>query len=202
MSLILAEAKIALLNCIHRQFGPARQRVAHISGYKSGDSPGTDLLSMVDGKGTVIGEVSRPEAHRNGVLHASVHLMLFDLQQRVLIQQRGDRKESSPGKLAQSVGGHVAAGEKTGETIVRECREELGIWLEHFGRVATYLYVSNSGKNQEFVHLFRGICAGPITPNFSELNWAAFFKLNDLKALAQAKPGLFSPSLLRDLSYF
>jgi isopentenyldiphosphate isomerase len=194
------KAKIAYLNLKSHLARRTRRPRPHLSGYQSGQSPETDILIVTDDKGRAVGKVNRKQAHAEGVLHACVHLLLFDpTGKQIIVQRRGLNKDSSPGKLSQSVGGHVGAGFSPEETLAKESREELGICPQLFRLMTVFPYESNMKKNQEVVFLFSGTYGGPLYPNFTELEWAAYLSFNGIKALAQEEPQRFAPSFLQDL---
>ena len=194
------KAKIAYLNLKSRLERKNRRPKPLLSGYQSGYSPETDILLATDHKGAPVGVVDRKQAHTNGVLHACIHLLLFDpTGKQIIVQRRGKNKDSSPGKLSQSVGGHVGADLSPEETVGKESLEELGIRPQLFRWVSTYPYESNQRMNQEVVFLYRGTYGGPLYPNLSELEWAGYFNYQGIKALAQQESSLFAPSFREDL---
>ncbi|MFA4831579.1 MAG: NUDIX domain-containing protein [Patescibacteria group bacterium] len=194
------KARIAYLNLTSK----ARIQRPHVSGYVCGDSPATDLLAVVDNAGQVAGCVNRRDAHANGIRHATVHLLLFNSRGNLLVQMRSPKKDGSPGKLSQSVGGHVPFGLAPTKVLEKEAFEELGVRTECLKLVIThptYLYSSNGGKNQELVSLFTGNYDGPVYPNYTEVAWAAFFGLAGLNALYKSEPAKFAPSFIEDLRH-
>jgi isopentenyl-diphosphate Delta-isomerase len=78
--------------------------------------------------------IPKAEAHRTGAWHRAAHLWLLTPQGEVLLQKRADAKDNWPGWWDVSVAGHVAAGETSIETVIRETREELGLEISE----ATY----------------------------------------------------------------
>ncbi len=70
----------------------------------------------------------RDEIHQRGMWHASVHIWIID-EDRALIQQRSEKKESYPGYWDVAAAGHVRAGETPVQTAIRETREEIGLSL-------------------------------------------------------------------------
>ena len=46
-----------------------------------------ETFDVVDRSDTVIGQASREEVHRDGLLHRSAHLLVFDGSGRVLLQK-------------------------------------------------------------------------------------------------------------------
>ena len=88
------------------------------------------MFDIVDFEDKVIGRASREEVHRQGFLHRSAHLLVFDEQGRVLLQKRSIEKDTFPERWDSSVSGHVDSGEHYDECIVREAKEEIGLDLE------------------------------------------------------------------------
>ena len=69
-----------------------------------------EIFDIVDVEDKVIGRASREEVHRQGFLHRSTHLLVFDDKGRVLLQKRSIEKDTFPGKWDSSVSGHVDSG--------------------------------------------------------------------------------------------
>ena len=87
-----------------------------------------EKFPLVDEEGNVIGSATRGECHNGSrLLHAVVHLHVFNSKGEVYLQRRPDWKDIQPGKWDTSVGGHIDLGETPELALVREVREELGI---------------------------------------------------------------------------
>lgn len=88
-----------------------------------------DILNEDGSKSGLVRE--RGVAHREGSLHATVHMWIVRPNQKsgydVLLQKRSAIKDSNPGSYDISSAGHVAAGDDCLESAVREMEEELGI---------------------------------------------------------------------------
>ena len=103
---------------------------------------------------------TKPDVHRDGDWHRSVHVWIVARDGRVLIQQRSLRKENHPGLWDVSAAGHVSAGESPVESAVREVEEELGLRIEprELQHVATIResHVLNEGRyiDNEFHEVF------------------------------------------------
>lgn len=70
---------------------------------------------------------TRDECHQYGLWHRGVYAFIINKEGKVLLQKRSGRKKLWPNKWDVSVGGHVQAGELGRQTLIRECKEELGI---------------------------------------------------------------------------
>src|SRR5262249_48180432 len=85
-------------------------------------------LDVVDEKGITIGEAPRGLAHRIGLRHRTVYVMIVSPDGKLLLQQRAAGAGSSERRLDISVGGHVRAGETDmRQSVSREMEEELAI---------------------------------------------------------------------------
>ncbi|WP_088342373.1 NUDIX hydrolase [Robiginitalea sediminis] len=69
----------------------------------------------------------KSEAHQNGWYHPTVHIWFYSPRGEILLQKRGDDKDTYPGLWDVSVAGHIGAGESTHSAALREIQEEIGL---------------------------------------------------------------------------
>ena len=87
-----------------------------------------ELFPLVDEDGRVTGKATRGECHNGSrLLHAVVHLHVFNSKGELYLQKRPEWKDIQPGKWDTAVGGHIDYGETPEQALQREVREELGI---------------------------------------------------------------------------
>ncbi len=86
-----------------------------------------EMLNIVDENGMILGEASREEIHKKGLLHREVHVWLYTPDGKVIFQRRAMTKDTFPGLLDASVGGHVELGMDFADTALKELEEETGI---------------------------------------------------------------------------
>lgn len=86
-----------------------------------------EKLDIVDEDDNVIGQDTRENIHKNGLLHREIHVIIYNDRGGILFQKRSETKETYPGLLDISVGGHVDLGESYEETAIKELEEESGI---------------------------------------------------------------------------
>jgi len=86
-----------------------------------------ELLLIVDKDDNVIGSEIRSIVHKKKLFHRSIHVLIFNLEEKIYLQKRGLMKDESPGLWACSVSGHVDYGETYDEACIREIEEEVGI---------------------------------------------------------------------------
>ena len=84
-----------------------------------------ELFDVIDEDGNKTGQVKeRGVAHRDGTLHATVHIWIVRPNQEsgydVLLQKRSECKDSNPGAYDISSAGHVSAGDELMESALRE----------------------------------------------------------------------------------
>ena len=120
-----------------------------------------ESIDVLDATGAFAGRIkSKPDVHRVGDWHRSVHVWIVAGDGRVLIQRRSPRKENHPGLWDVSAAGHISAGESPVESAIREVEEELGLRIEprELQHVATLSesHVLNGGKylDNEFHEIF------------------------------------------------
>ncbi len=78
--------------------------------------------------------VWKSEAHRRGLWHRCIHCWIFGVdtgtgEPHLLVQRRSATKDTWPGYLDLTVGGHLAAGEEPLDGL-REVEEELGLRVD------------------------------------------------------------------------
>ena len=87
-----------------------------------------EKFDILNERGEFTGKVAtREECHRDGLWHRAVYGFVIDRNSNVLLQKRSSNKKLWPNKWDVTVGGHVDSGEFGMDTIIRECKEELGI---------------------------------------------------------------------------
>lgn len=72
--------------------------------------------------------INKAAAHRLGVWHSAIHLLIVNKDKtKVIFQKRASNKDLYPNMWDISVGGHISSGEEDTEAVKRELKEELGI---------------------------------------------------------------------------
>lgn len=158
-----------------------------------------ELFPIVDEEGTVIGQATRGECHNGSrLLHAVVHLHVFNAQGEVYLQKRPEWKDIQPGKWDTAVGGHIDYGETPEQALRREVREELGITdftPEFIGK-----YVFDSLRERELVYVNRTTYDGLIQPSASELDGGRFWSIQEIsEAMGQ---DILTPNFEREFEKF
>lgn len=106
--------------------------------------------------GSVIQRVDRDVAHELGLRHCSVHLCLFATtgeRREVLLQRRAAHMSLYPGMVSLAVTGHPQSPDMRRE-VLRECSEELGLWLDPSELTGWGTFQRKAGTDREVVALF------------------------------------------------
>lgn len=85
-----------------------------------------ELVDKFDKRRNSLGKTSERYEKFDGEYKQSMHVWIRNDKGEFLIQKRSETKKVFPGMWS-ITGGGVEAGEKTSDTVVRECKEELGI---------------------------------------------------------------------------
>ena len=125
-----------------------------------------------------IGEVSKEEAHKKGILHRAFSVFLYH-DDKILLQQRAFHKYHSGGKWANTCCSHPMS-----ENIIEEAKirliEETGIRCDSLTEIFTFNYFSQYAEDlfeYEIDHVLIGEYDGNFKINRDEVNdmkWISF----------------------------
>jgi isopentenyldiphosphate isomerase len=134
----------------------------------------------------------KSEAHKNGWFHATVHIWLFTLDKKILLQKRAHTKKVFPGIWDISVAGHIVAGEEVLEAAKREIFEEIGLQLhdKELIKIGTRIHQvshENGIQDNEHHHIFIAELKASISQLTMQEEEVAGLELWDLTVLKQTK---------------
>jgi len=86
-------------------------------------------LEIVDDEDHIIGRAPYAQIHSEGLLHREVHVWFVTSSGEIIFQHRDKNKETFPGLLDATVGGHVEEGDSYETTALKETLEETGLTL-------------------------------------------------------------------------
>lgn len=123
--------------------------------------PDNRILNVVDENDNVIGETTREEIHARGLLHREVHVWLYNKKGEIFFQLRAKDKDTFPGLLDASIGGHVEIGDSYEKTAVKEAKEETGlhIYPNNLKFVATIRHIAHDEVTGKINNVIRKIYA-------------------------------------------
>ena len=125
-----------------------------------------------------------------GCYRLVIHVCLFNPKGEMLIQKRRKEKNTWPGKWDFSCGGHVTAGETSGEAAEREMREELGIALS-FRETRPVLTVPFDEGFDDVYFVESDLSLSYLTLQADEVEEAAW--ASEERILAMIEEGIFIP---------
>lgn len=143
-----------------------------------------EIFDVVDQDDQVVGQASRKEVHQRGLLHRSVHILIFNSKGELFLQKRSMAKDENPGYWDTSAAGHVDAGEGYDNCAHRELAEELGIKvdLKEIGQ-----FSACPETYSEHVRVYTGTSDDRIVINQDEIEEGRFWIFEDIeKAILDA----------------
>jgi isopentenyl-diphosphate delta-isomerase type 1 len=160
--------------------------------YNSAD----ELLAVVNERDEEIGAERRCVIHEQRMLHRAAHVLVFDNDGRLLIQQRSTLKDRYP--LAwECVGGHLGPGETYEAAAVREVEEELGFRPSGVRFLCKVPACDETG--QEFIEVFRTLADGLLRPDKSEIVATEWTTLEAVRTEVRTSARPYSPTFLHTL---
>jgi isopentenyldiphosphate isomerase len=151
-----------------------------------------ELLDIVDDADVVIGQEFRTVVHQRGLQHRGVHIFLVTPENRLLVQQRGRQRETSPLALDCSVSEHVKAGESYRKAALRGLAEEMGIRNPNI-HVLIKFKMDYGPNDREISQLYEGR-VDPAQVRFDpvEVERIECYSLDELEELIRNDQGAFS----------
>lgn len=149
-----------------------------------------EMFEIVDEAGSVIGRAARSACHGDpGLIHQSVHVLVFNRAGALFLQERSAGKDVEPGKWDTSVGGHLQPGEASEAAARREMMEELGVAPRELTFLHRYLY--RSPMETELVWTYVTGHDGPFVLQSDELEDGRFWDISEIDA--NLGRGIFTP---------
>ena len=135
-----------------------------------------DMLILVDGLDRVVGEASKEQAHRKGLLHRAFSVVLVDRFEgtlKILLARRAEGKYHSAGLWANSCCSHPRVGEQTMSAACRRVEEELGLRDVSLVEISAFCYrapLSDGIVEFEYDHVYLGGAKGTLWPDPTEVS--------------------------------
>ena len=130
-----------------------------------------DEVILVDADDRPLGTMGKLEAHRQGLRHRAISVIVRDRDNRLLLQQRAAGKYHSGGLWTNTCCSHPRPGEATHDAALRRLAEEMGFScpLTHLFTAHYRASVSDELIEDEVVHVFGGRFDGTPDPDPHEV---------------------------------
>ena len=147
-----------------------------------------ELIDVINEKNEVIDIEKKSVVLEKNLLRRVVHIMIFNKENKILMQKRGNVKPS-PGKWTSSASGHVSSGEDYFSAAKRELKEEIGIDvpLKFDG-----YFRGNPPASNVIGALFTGNYDGKFKVDNNEVESIQLFDIDSLKIAIRNNPNIFS----------
>jgi isopentenyl-diphosphate delta-isomerase len=148
-----------------------RKAEARNDGLRLSADTSADDVVLVDADDRAVGTMPKLEAHRRGLLHRAISVVVRDGGGRLLLQQRAVGKYHSGGLWTNTCCSHPRPGEAAAEAAARRLVEEMGFAcsLTPLFQMRYRAPVSNGLVEHELVHVLGGQFDGAPDPNPREV---------------------------------
>ena len=154
-----------------------------------------EIFDVVNERDEVIGQQTRNEVHRLGLMHRAAHVLVFNASGRLFLQKRSMTKDRQAGLWDSSASGHVDAGEDYDACALRELREEIGLQLGAAPKRVFKLAACDE-TDQEHVWVYRCEAEGPFRLHPEEIERGGWFAPEEITRWMAERPQEFASALL------
>ena len=157
-----------------------------------------DNVIWVDEKDNVLGEVTREQAHKEGLLHRVAVIFLVNEKGEILINER-----AKDGHLDHSSAGHVDVGESYLKAAKRELEEELGVTGVELRDVGS-TSAQDKGATFDSRHMFRiFVCnTNPVKLKEDEVKSVSWKSVNEIAEDMLRNPEIYTGGFKETIKVF
>jgi isopentenyl-diphosphate delta-isomerase len=159
----------------------------------SADNSSDDVI-VVDANDVAIATAPKLDAHRHGLRHRALSVIVGDRRGRILLHRRASGKYHSGGLWTNTCCSHPRPGEPVGDAAVRRLGEEMGIScpLAFMFSMHYRAEVSNNLVEDEIVHVFGGHFDGAPTPDPFEVSEWCWKSFDEIERDVDARPEAYT----------
>lgn len=154
-----------------------------------------EIVVLVDETNEILGYLGKLEAHKKGLLHRAISVIVFNSKGEMLLQQRAYTKYHWAGIWSNTCCSHPRKDEGFKEAAERRLFEELGIQIplsEQFNFIYK-AYDEKSGLTEhEYDVVFTGVYDGSFEINRDEVEATKWIEVKDLLADIAKRPDEYS----------
>ena len=149
---------------------------------------------MVDSSDKELGSIEKLEAHKLGLLHRAISVIVLNSKGEVLLQQRALDKYHSPGLWTNTCCSHPYPGEDSKAAAARRLQEEMGMTgdLEFLFKFEYRTKFENGLVEHELDHVF--LCYSddiPVLDPSEAIDWK-YMPLNEVKEDIKSRPEIYT----------
>jgi len=140
-----------------------------------------EYLDIVTPDDQIIGRASREQIYAEKHIHRIVHVLLFTQKNEIILQRRSATVKFCPLHWCSSAAEHVQSGETWEQGAIRECKEELDIYI-----VPKFAYKDLYDDGQGLIKLLTTFTAthdGPLNPSPREVESVKTFSISEIEKL-------------------
>ena len=148
------------------------------------ESADNDPVILVDADDVQIGTAGKLDAHKRGLKHRAISVLVRNTKGEMLLQQRNAGKYHSGLLWANACCSHPLPEENVADAANRRLQQEMGFTCP-LKQLFTFDYrepVSDDLIENELVHVFGGTYDGAINPNPAEVSQWKWVRFDDLTA--------------------
>jgi isopentenyl-diphosphate delta-isomerase len=157
-------------------------------------STDNDAVILVDAHDVAIGTAAKLDAHRRGLKHRAISVLVRNSAGRFLLQRRHPAKYHSGGLWTNACCSHPLPGENVADAARRRLVQEMGVTCP-LKPLFVFQYntpVPGGLIENEVVHVFVGLHDGTITPDPSEVSEWKWISFGELAADLRAQPDAYT----------
>lgn len=149
---------------------------------------------IVDENDKEIGTMEKLEAHRIGVLHRAISVIIINSKGELLLQRRALSKYHSPGLWTNTCCSHPKPNEATDRAAARRLKEEMGLTAA-LSKIYEFTYwteFENGLIESEYDHVYIGLSDVLPIINKDEADDFKYISLNDLENDMKLNPNSYT----------
>jgi len=160
-----------------------------------------ELLDIVNRKDGVIGQDTKENKFKKGLISRNVAIFILDDDKKLLITKRSSQKESFPNRYDLAACGNVKAGESYEDAAKREVIEELSIEcdLKFLDKVFNE-FKEDDKTIKYFTGIFLGYFSGEVKLS-DELVELKRLSVEEVEKLINENKDLFTPGFVNDFLF-
>ena len=154
----------------------------------------SDHVIVVDANDIAIGTAPKLDAHRTGLRHRALSIIVGDRHGRILLHRRAAGKYHSGGLWTNTCCSHPRPGEQASDAAARRLVEEMGIScpLTFMFSMNYRAEVSNDLIEDEIVHVFGGRFDGTPVPDPLEVSDWCWKPIDEVEQDVDVRPDIYT----------